>query len=155
MSIEKITLPEQHYIYVASETDFSPEAISAAIGSGFQAVFGFVGANQIQPLSAPITLYTDIPNGPKMAFRAGVFVSAEDAAKASGNIQAATIPAGDAVTAMHVGPYARLSETHKAIWDHCDASGYTKGRPVWEVYVDDPTQVAEAELKTVLYRAVS
>lgn len=155
MSIEKTTLPEQHYLYVDRETEFVPEAISAAIGSGFEEVFGLVGASQIQPLSAPITLYTDMPNGPKMVFRAGVFVSAEDAAKASGNVKAATIPAGDAVTATHVGAYARLNETHKALWDHCDASGFTKMMPVWEVYVDDPTDVPEAELKTVLYRAVS
>ncbi|MGB3627134.1 MAG: GyrI-like domain-containing protein [Henriciella sp.] len=154
MNIEKKTLPEQHYIYVDRESPMGPE-IAEAMGSGFGEVFGFVAQAGITPLSMPMTLYTAMPSGSTMTFRAGVIVSAEDAAKASGNVKAATIPAGEAVTATHVGPYTNMNVTHQSLWAHCDEKGYTKAMPVWEVYVDDPGEVPEAELRTEIYRAVS
>ncbi|WP_370234686.1 MULTISPECIES: GyrI-like domain-containing protein [Henriciella] len=153
MTIEKKTLPEQHYLYVERESEMGPQ-IAEAMGSGFGEVFGFVGQNGIQPQSMPMTLYTDMPEGSKMKFRAGVFVSPEDAGKASGSVKAATIPAGEAVTTTHVGPYANMNVSHKALWDHCDAEGYRKAMPVWEVYVDDPTTMPEEQVRTEIFRAV-
>lgn len=153
MTIEKKTLPEQHYLYVEREAAMGPE-IGAAMGSGFGEVFGFVGQAGITPQSMPMTLYTAMPDGSTVRFRAGVFVTADDAAKASGNVRAGVIPAGEAVTTTHVGPYANMNQSHQAVWAHCDEQGYQKAMPVWEVYVDDPGEVEEAKLRTEIYRRV-
>ncbi len=155
MSIEKTTLAEQHYLYVDREVEMNGDAISQAMGSGFGEVFGFAQAQGIVPQSMPITLYLEMPNGSNMKFRAGVFVSAADAAKASGSVSASKIGAGEAVKKTHVGPYANLNQSHKAIWDYCDTEGLTKGMPVWEIFVDDPTSVPEDKIRTEIYRAVS
>lgn len=155
MNIERKTLPEQHYLYVDKEVSLAnPQDIGQAMGSAFMTVFGFTGPKGITPLSMPISLYIEMPVDGMMRFRGGVFVSAEDAAKAEGDVKAGTIPAGDVYTAVHVGPYSHMNVTHKAIWDHMDSEGVGKDMPVWEVYVDDPTTVPEAECKTELYRAV-
>jgi len=153
MEFERKTLPEQHYIYVDRECAFDAKSIGDAMSSGFGEVFGFTQAKAIKPLSMPTSVYMEMP-GEKMAFRAGVFVNAEDAAKAEGDIKAATMPAGDAVTATHVGPYATLNQSHKALWDYAESEGLPKAMPVWEIYVDDPTETSEAELRTEIFRAL-
>ena len=153
MTITRKTLPEQHYLYVDRECAFDPAAIGEAMGSGFGEVFGFIGANNIKSLSMPMSLYTDMPSD-KLRFRACAMVSAEDAARAQGAIKAGVIPAGDALTKMHVGPYASLNQSHKALWDYADANGLAKAMPVWEIYVDDPQKTPETQLRTEVFRAL-
>ena len=146
------TLPDQHYIYVDKEVPYGPE-ISDAMGSAFAEVFGFVEQNGIVPLSMPMSVYIDMD--PKiLRVRGGVMVASEDAAKASGTINAATLPAGEAMHVMHVGPYDNLGDTHKAMWDHMKTQGINGTMPVWEIYVDEPGVVAPDALRTEIYCAI-
>ncbi len=89
-----------------------------------------------------------------MKFRAAVFVTEEDAKKAEGSVKAAVMEAGDALTTTHVGPYANMNQSHKALWDYADKEGLSKAMPVWEIYVDDPTSTPEAELRTEIFHAL-
>ena len=154
MDIQRKTLADQHYLYVEREAEPKGEAMAAAMGSGFAEVFGFTQKHGIERIGAPMSLYVQMPNGPTIAFQCGMFVSAEGAQKASGSVLAGVIPSGDVVTGVHVGPYANLNMGHKALWDYCDEQGYTKLMPVWEHYIDDPTTVDEAALRTELFRRV-
>ncbi len=154
MDFVRKTLPEQHYIYVEREASMTGTEIADAMASGFGEVFSFKEKNGVKPLSMPTAIYMDMPDGEKMMFRAGFFVSAEDAARAEGQIQSGVMPAGEAFMATHVGPYAKLHETHKALWDHMEAEGVERAMPVWEVYIDDPTTVPEMEIRTEVFRAI-
>jgi effector-binding domain-containing protein len=58
-------------------------------------------------------------------------------------------PSGLVATAAHFGPYDRLGEANEAIARFCDARGYRRAGPSWEVYGhwdDDP-----AKLRTDVY----
>jgi effector-binding domain-containing protein len=154
MTIERKTLPQQHYLYVDRSAAITAKEIGDAMASGFGEVFGFVQGKGITPLSMPMAVYMEMPTSNQMAFRAGVFVNAEDAERAEGAIKAAAMPAGDVFTTTHVGPYASLNQTHRALWDHMESPGAVKAMPVWEVYVDDPTTTPEAQLRTEVYRAL-
>lgn len=66
----------------------------------------------------------------------------------AGEIQAKTIPATRAVTAVHVGPYQTLSDTYKVIWEYIAQHGLQPTGVAYEFYVDDPTEVAPEALKT-------
>lgn len=153
MEFTRKQLPEQHYLYVDRETAMDAQSIGAAMGSGFGEVFGFTQEKGITPLTMPSSIYLEMPSDGKMKFRAAVFVSADDAAKAEGNVKAGVMPAGEAVTGTHVGPYATLNQSHKALWDYVEKEGLGKAMPVWEIYVDDPQKTPEAELRTEIYRA--
>ena len=156
MEFHRKSLPEQHFLYVEREASMSaPQSIAEAMGSGFGAVFTFNQENAITPLSMPTAVYMDMPSGDKMTFRVGFFVSSDDAQKATGEIASFNIPAGDVIMTTHVGPYASLRVTHQALWDHVKAEGLTEASPVWEVYVDDPHEVAEDKCRTEIYRAIT
>lgn len=154
MEFTRKTLPEQYYIYVDRECAFDAKSIGEAMASGFGEVFAFTEVNKIKPLSMPTSVYVEMP-GEKLAFRAGVFVNADDAAKAGAAIKTGVMPAGDVVTATHVGPYSRLNESHKALWNFVDSEGLPKAMPIWEIYVDDPAATPEADLRTEIFRALS
>ena len=152
MEFKRVTLEEQHYIYVDRECPYGPE-IADAMGSAFGKVFGFVGQNGIQPLAMPMSVYLGM-DPEILRFRGGVIVSAEDAAKASGNIKTDVLPAGDAMTTTHVGSYNNMNQTHGAMWKHMEAEGIPGAMPVWEIYVDDPGEVAEENVRTEIFRAI-
>ncbi len=102
----------------------------------------------------PVSVYIEMPANNAMSFRAGVFVSADDARRAEGAVKSDVMPAGEVFTTTHVGPYASLNQTHRALWDHMEKQGVAKAMPVWEVYIDDPGNTPEAQLRTEIYRAV-
>ncbi|MGE0410229.1 MAG: GyrI-like domain-containing protein [Amphiplicatus sp.] len=153
MRFERKTLPDQHYLYVDRECGFDPKSISEAMASGFGEVFAVAQAKGIKPLAMPMSVYMEMPND-KLRFRAGVLVSADDAAKAGGAVKAGVMPAGDVLTTTHVGPYATLNRSHKALWDYAEREGLAKAMPVWEIFVDDPTKTPEIELRTEIFRAL-
>jgi effector-binding domain-containing protein len=128
--------------------------IAEAMGSAFGEVFGFVGQAQIAPISKPMSVYLEMMDGPTMRFRGGVIVSEQDAAKASGNVKTCTLPAGEVMTTVHVGPYDGLGATHQAMWRHMEESGLACTMPVWEIYIDDPGDTDPASLRTEIYRAI-
>lgn len=154
MEITRKTLPAQTYLYVERAPKFSPEEISNAMGTGFGEVYGFLSQNNIAPASMPMSLYAEMPSGDTMPFRAGFLINSEDAPKASGNIKVGVIPGCDVMMATHIGSYANLNQTHKAMWDETEKAGLSKQMPVWEIYVDDPTTVAPEACRTEVFHAV-
>jgi len=62
----------------------------------------------------------------------------------SGEVFSTETPAGKAAAALHVGPYERMGETHRAIQDWVAANGMTLGGKSWEIYgdwTDDPKKL--------------
>lgn len=152
MNFERKTLPAQHYICVEREVEYGP-AIAEAMGSAFAEVFAFVGANGITPLSMPMSVYTGMDPA-ILRFRGGVIVSEADAAKASGDIKADILPARDAMHVTHIGAYDTLNQTHQALWKYMEDAGIPGTMPIWEIYADDPAEVAAENLRTDIYRAI-
>ncbi|WP_306252158.1 GyrI-like domain-containing protein [Parvularcula sp. IMCC14364] len=154
MTFERKTLPEQHYVYVEREASYAGNEIAEAMGSGFGEVYMFTEENNMARLAMPMAIYMDMPAGDKMTFRTALFVSEEDAARAEGNIKAATMPAGEVMTTTHIGSYATMNQSHQALWNHMEENGIPGAMPVWEIYVDDPTTKPEEEVRTEIYRAI-
>ena len=51
-----------------------------------------------------------------------------------GEVVGSATPAGPVATTVHLGPYHKLGEAHKAINRWCADHGYTLAGPCWEVY---------------------
>jgi DNA-binding transcriptional MerR regulator len=60
------------------------------------------------------------------------------------------LPAGDWASTLHVGPYEELPVAYAALLEHLRAHGHEPVAPIAETYLNDPTQVAAAELVTRL-----
>lgn len=152
MEFERVVLEEEPYIYVDKEVPYGPE-IAQAMGAAFGEVFTFATKQGLTPLSAPMSVYVGMD--PKiLRFRGGVKVSANDAKKVTGPIKADALPAGPVMMGVHKGPYQNLNQSHGAMWDHMKAKDIPGTFPIWEIYIDDPGEVAEDNLRTEIYRAI-
>ncbi len=63
----------------------------------------------------------------------------------AGPVQASELPAGEAVTTIHQGPYERLPEAVAALQEWMRAHERTAAGPFWEVYLNGPPDVTEPE----------
>ena len=151
---ELIDIAEHPYLFAERKCAMHSPVISDIMGRAFADVQSFMRENRLTPLGAPVSIYYS--HDPEtIAFRAGFFVSPEDALKASGGVRAARTPAGKVVHYTHVGPYARLSESYHKMMGWTRSSGLQLTVPTWEVYVDDPGTTPEKELRTEVYAAVA
>jgi effector-binding domain-containing protein len=58
----------------------------------------------------------------------------------AGRVVASTLPGGFVATATHIGPIAKIGETHHAVREWSDVHGYRLAGPHWEIYGDpDPS----------------
>jgi len=65
-----------------------------------------------------------------------------------GELGLSELPGGRAAVMVHRGSYAGLGEAYDRLHDWIHAAGHGEGQAPWESYVDDPSEVAEADLRT-------
>lgn len=68
----------------------------------------------------------------------------------TGEVYATETPGGEAVVAVHRGPYDRMHEAHEAIRDWIAANGRESAGSSWEIYGDPTPDPADTET-TVVY----
>jgi effector-binding domain-containing protein len=134
------------------------DAVSAAMGSSFAALQGFLDAHHLSRSAPPRGIYTAFgPAG--TAFTVAIPIAASPPAwLPSGGIRVGELPSGHAVRFVHHGPYHTLPETYERIEEwlrehagmHTRADWSTYG-PVWEEYVVDQSTMPESELVTHIY----
>lgn len=152
-SYEVVETTERSYLYVTRKTSMKPEEISKAMGEAFWEVWNFMQAKSITMTTGGLAVYYDYSED-EMEFRTGFTVSADDARKAEGAVKADKTPATRAARALHTGPYSGLQETYGKIMGEMKWNGHRYGKPTWELYLNDPDQVPEAELLTEIFIAL-
>jgi effector-binding domain-containing protein len=65
-----------------------------------------------------------------------------------GELGSSDLPGGLAAIAVHRGSYDGLSGVYDQLHDWIHGQGREEGPAPWESYVDDPGEVAEADLRT-------
>jgi effector-binding domain-containing protein len=67
-----------------------------------------------------------------------------------GEVGSSELPGGPAAILVHHGSYRGLGGAYDRLREIIKAEGRTAGIGPWESYVNDPTEVAEADLRTEL-----
>jgi effector-binding domain-containing protein len=65
-----------------------------------------------------------------------------------GELGASELPGGRAAVTEHRGSYDGLGETYDRLHDWLHGNGHHEGAGPWESYVDDPSEVDTASLRT-------
>lgn len=58
------------------------------------------------------------------------------------------LPGGEVAITVHRGSYDGLAQTYEKLHDWIHTQGREEGPAPWESYVDDPSEVAEGDLRT-------
>jgi AraC family transcriptional regulator len=126
--------------------------LAATLGEILPAVFAFAQQRGVPFAGPPFTRYVEVGRG-LLTVEGGMPVAVPAAGE--GEIVAGELPGGPAITAVHVGPYERLQETHAAIERWMAEHGVAAAGAPWETYLTDPAEVPDpAEWRTeVVYPA--
>jgi len=150
---KRISVTEKPYLFVQRSSSMDPDVVGDTMGKAFDDVLRFMSEKQISPAGPALSVYyTYDPD--TLEFRAGFFVSEDDAKLASGDVKAASTPAGNALMLVHTGPYSKLRDTYGEMMKYLDEQGLAPGVPTWEVYIDDPHTTSEEELRTEIFMAL-
>ena len=103
-----------------------------------------IGSGQ-QPTGMPFARYLHM-DGTHCELAAGMPVTS--ALPDAGDIEAHELPAGRALTALHVGPYEGVGTVWQQVWARARQLGSTAQFGGWDIYANDPDEVPEEKLET-------
>jgi effector-binding domain-containing protein len=115
-------------------------------------VMGYLVRERLTPVGAPFARYHSF--GAEIDLEAGIPVAEEIAG--SQRVKPSTLPGGDVVSGMHVGPYHELVRTHEALAEWLVEQRLTAEGGPWEVYWTDPGLERDpSKWRTEIFQPVS
>ena len=147
-----VTVDSQPILYVHRSSATDPKSIGACMGEAFGTLMGFLGEHDITVAGAPMSIYHGFDQD-KATFDVAMPVSQADTDRAEGHadIKGGATHAGQALKAVHVGPYNQLADTYNRIMGHMQKEGLQPVGPCWEIYMNDPDTTPEEDLVTEIY----
>ena len=109
----------------------SRRELSRVVPEACGLVWNTVKAAQVKDAGRQVAIYRDAADG-LLDVEVGVEVGATFADR--GEVVGSALPAGDAATVTHFGPYGKLGEAHQAILQWCAAQGRPLEGTRWELY---------------------
>jgi effector-binding domain-containing protein len=125
----------------------------AAIGDDMGRLIGelmeWVTKEGLQVAGPPFAVYYSSPEEMargEMQFEVGIAFIGE--AQEGGNIHIKTFPAQNVLSTIHKGPYNQIASVYAALMEYATKNGYEVIGPPMELWLTNPTEVAESELLT-------
>ncbi len=117
--------------------------IGEFVGAAYGEVVTALGAQEAGPTGPPLIIYTLGADGMDESGAAAVFTLAAGfpcAASFTGGdrVEVATLPAGDAIVAVHVGAWQERGEAYAAVEAYFAEHGLSRTGDPWETYLDGP-----------------
>ena len=135
LSIERRELTPAHVLIVRARC--ARHELSKTIGESFGKAFPYAMQSGVPLAGRPFTRY--LSTGPGLlTIESGCVLAA--ATPGEGDVEAAALPGGPAVVAMHGGSYETLSETYAEMERWMEKNGLRPGGAPWESYITDPAE---------------
>ena len=116
--------------------------IGSAIGDALPHIFMYAQQHGIALAGHPLTRYVDVGPGLVTIEPAMRVVSrpASEGKASAGEVVEDVLPAGNAATTIHAGPYETLTEAYAALERWMEQNGLRPAGPPWEDYITDPAE---------------
>ena len=140
--VEQIERPKTHTLSIRTRT--AVQDLPRVLGESYGAIGQYMGEAGVPPAGPPFAAYfnEDMQN---LDIEIGFPVASQIDGK--GEIRAGEIPAGTFAACLHIGPYKDVEPAYTALMDWIEAEG-AEATGVYELYLNDPGEVSEAELQT-------
>ncbi len=104
---------------------------------------------QIKPIGAPMGIYYNSPAETKPeSLKYDVCIPVSPDSKGDKLVAVKTLAGGEVASTVHVGAYDKLSQTYEKFGKWIVEQGYMISGPAREIYLNDPSVVANDSLKT-------
>lgn len=129
---------------------WSKEELAERMSAAFSTVVAYLARNGVRITGPAIGYYEKGPEGSTVS--AGFVV--DEIVEGDGTVRSLTLPPGETLTAVHVGPYSRLSETYSALQEHAASNHLRLDQHVmWEEYLSQPDVDPELLMTRVTWPA--
>ena len=135
LQIKVKNVPPQTVLLLKGKS--SVEKIGHDMGAMYEQVYGYLERKGIGPAGPPIALYFSEP-GPEWII--AVAVPVPEGTPGQGAIESTTLSGGKMVSAMHIGPYEKLSDSWETLSAWVKKKEYQPAGPGREVYLLGPPQ---------------
>ena len=131
------------------------EAYAASIGQALGVAYGTIAQvmqrHKLEQTGAPMA-FARSWGETGFVFDAGIPYSGDitEAQLEESPVQRGATPPGRVMQAVHVGPYAGISESYRKVMAFMGAHGFKPAGDPWESYVSDPTVTSQDELITII-----
>lgn len=137
---------------VASVMEVGP--YGQAVQRGFQRLFAWLDAHQVQPQGNSLGIFYDDPaKVPAEQLRSELCVPVAPEVQGSGEVQVKEIPGFDAAAMVYQGE-ANITRAYNEVYDWLRAQGYRDNGPAYEVYLSKPGEELRAEIFVPIVKAV-
>ncbi|MEJ1999499.1 MAG: GyrI-like domain-containing protein [Maritimibacter sp.] len=144
-------MPEQPYLYLKIDSDYSHLALNVA--TGFATIAQFLLDRGIRPTGKPMTLMINPPRD-QFRMRIGYWVSRDDLDAAEGQIYAGVMPATRSICHQFDSFYSEIPSVYTGMVEYCRKHGLRRGREVWQFYHSHPHGVPQERLKADCHHAL-
>ena len=147
LSIERRDLSPAHVLIVRARC--ARHELAKTMAECFGKAFPYAMGTGVPLAGRPFTRY--LSTGPGLfTIESGCVMASP--APGSGEVEAATLPGGPVVVAMHGGSYDTLSETYAEMERWMEKNGLNPGGAPWESYITDPAEHPDpANWRTEIY----
>jgi effector-binding domain-containing protein len=119
------------------------------LGEGYGEIMQYAGRRGIQVTGAPYTLYynDDMEN---LQIELGLPVAPGTEVEKEGRVEPGLLPGGRTAVTVHTGPYDTIDEAYERLTSEVTAEGLEPTGLCYELYIDDPGETPQEELRTEL-----
>ena len=155
LEVEHLVVEPVDIAYLPTTSPPEPAAVSDAMGKAYFEVLSFIDAHGLAEAGAPMSIVRGFA-GSQLRFDAAIPVRGvtDETPRGGTAVKLGRTYGGRAIRVRHTGSYRQLGATHRKIAAYLAALGLERNGDAWEIYISDPTRVAEAELVTDVYYPV-
>lgn len=136
VTTEKLPLQQT----VAVRMKVTPEALPTVMGAAYQKIMAYLNQVGAQPTGPAYCMYI---NWRTEKWRIELGIPVARPLPGAGEVAPSTLPSGEALTAVHIGPYDKLGDAWGALDAWANEHHIERGNHMWEVYLTDPEQVPD------------
>ena len=152
LDVEHLIITSAEIAYLSTSSRPDSAAISEAMNDAFFEILNFINAQALEVAGAPLSI-TRTFSGAELVFDAAIPVKGvTDSTPRDGTpVRIGFTYAGPVIRVKHVGPYRKLTRTHRKISAYLAAHGIERNGAAWEAYTSDPSKVPEQDLLTYVF----
>ena len=124
--------------------------IGKTMGELFGKLYGYLGANSIQPAGTAFAVYYEYDPKGNTVFEVGIPIASE--AKGNADVTYKEFPAMKTISTLYVGPYEKVGPTYEYLMKYIKDNGLQSSGASWEVYLTNPGQEPDPnKYQTIIY----
>ena len=149
--VSRVSVAPQTLIMMRIESDNTPAGMAQALAEAFSTLRQMVADAGLAQNGAPISIAKGV-EGKRVILQAALPVKElPQEVKLPNGMQAGQTDEGQALRVTHRGSYATLGTTYVGLLAYALTDGWRIRGSSWNEYVNDPSQVGEADLETSVY----